>query len=191
VLPFFGYLASDIAPQEEAASAWSLGWDAVVAVGIIALAGMTAWLAWTTRRVVAAAGDDVRAEWRPVLLLEQFRGSNVGSLLPVVYVQDDSVGVTIRNTGRGPALEVSPVIQIAGVRIEALNHRLAIPPGGTEAVVWNGVLLGDADAVAGHVTYTDLADKRYRTSFLLRRHDPLDAVEWQRVDHVPDYTPAR
>jgi len=37
------------------------GWDALVAIGTLGLAGVTAWLAWTTRSLATAATEDQRA----------------------------------------------------------------------------------------------------------------------------------
>ncbi len=42
--------------------------ELLVAVGTLALAMFTAWLAFETRSLAQETEDDVRAEWRPVLM---------------------------------------------------------------------------------------------------------------------------
>jgi hypothetical protein len=71
------------------------GWVVFVAMGTVALAAGTAWLAWSTRRLVAQTKRDVEAQWIPVILpgegpIEQHRGN---------------YWIPIQNVGRGPALK--------------------------------------------------------------------------------------
>lgn len=80
---------------------WEFGWSALVAIGTLSLAGVTAWLAWTTRRVARADLANLRAQWRPVLVP---RGDPV-------FASDPATGewkaqLTIQNSGRGPALYI-------------------------------------------------------------------------------------
>src|SRR4051794_11432805 len=81
---------------------WAFGWEALVAVGTLALAGGTAWLAWTTRSVARATQAELAAAWRPLLVfhsasVEQRDGpADVRILL-----------FAVRNDGRGPALSVA------------------------------------------------------------------------------------
>jgi hypothetical protein len=72
----------------------------LAAGGTLALAGVTAWLAASTRKLAGETGDDVRSQSRPVLLLKDGsitveRQSEYG---PAVVT-----GVVV-NRGRGPAV---------------------------------------------------------------------------------------
>jgi hypothetical protein len=44
------------------------GWEALVAIGTIFLALVTAGLAWSTRRLAAATASEVEAQRRPILV---------------------------------------------------------------------------------------------------------------------------
>jgi hypothetical protein len=112
-------------------SAWTWGWEALVALGTIALAGVTAFLAFQTRRLASdtqrLAGEtknlaadtkqvaenealELRAEWQPVLVPAQHDG------VPLTYSAEPTIELIarIRNDGRGPALFVRALLQPLG-----------------------------------------------------------------------------
>src|SRR5207244_11064406 len=47
---------------------WDLGWEFVLAIVTLLLALVTAWLAWTTRRLARATSDEVQGQTRPVVV---------------------------------------------------------------------------------------------------------------------------
>jgi hypothetical protein len=85
---------------------WALGWDALVAVGTLSLAGGTYWLARTTKKVALADVANLRAQWRPMLVpfdeptfrADADTGQWTGS-------------IPIQNSGRGPALYVRATLE--------------------------------------------------------------------------------
>jgi hypothetical protein len=72
-------------------------WTALAAIAAIALAIVTGWLAFSTRKLARASTADQRAQWRPILTVD-----------PEGHVDyDDATGelsFELRNVGRGPAL---------------------------------------------------------------------------------------
>ena len=51
-----------------AAHPWAFGWEALAAIGTLALALGTVALAWTTRHLAEESAADLRSQWRPLLL---------------------------------------------------------------------------------------------------------------------------
>ncbi|MDP9227405.1 MAG: hypothetical protein M3P18_26875 [Actinomycetota bacterium] len=82
---------------------WAFGWDALVAIGTLALAGVTYVLARATRRLARETAEEVRGQTRPVVV-------PVHDTVDVSPKRNDSVGsyfevtVRLRNIGAGPAL---------------------------------------------------------------------------------------
>jgi hypothetical protein len=81
---------------------WALGWEALVAVGTLLLAGYTARLAFFTRRSVEAARDEQSATWRPVVIPLALK-TGVRDLPEEGLTLD----VVIVNKGSGPAFDVT------------------------------------------------------------------------------------
>jgi hypothetical protein len=50
------------------ADPWEFGWDALVAIGTIGLAGVTGTLAYMTWRLARSTAAEARAQTRPVLI---------------------------------------------------------------------------------------------------------------------------
>src|SRR6266511_786370 len=80
---------------------WAFGWDGLVAIGTLSLAGMTGWLAWTTRRVARADLVNLRAQWRPILVPD-----GEPNFAPDTERNEWTGRLAVQNTGRGPALYV-------------------------------------------------------------------------------------
>jgi hypothetical protein len=92
------------------------GWDAFAAIGTIALAFGTVVLALSTRGVAKASAEDVRAQWRPVVV--------PGSEVDVQFEEDFEVmAITVRNVGRGAAYYVDVALGVDGI-----YWPLMIPP---------------------------------------------------------------
>ncbi len=88
---------------------WALGWEALVAVGTLLLAGYTARLAFFTRRSVEAARDEQSATWRPVVL-------PLASKTGVRDLSEEglTLDVVITNKGSGPAFDVTACLSESG-----------------------------------------------------------------------------
>jgi hypothetical protein len=79
--------------------------ETLVALGTLALAVVTAYLAWKTRSLAIAATEDQRSRWRPILIAAD------------QVVDEDVEGelrIRVRNVGQGPALGVGGQLRIKG-----------------------------------------------------------------------------
>lgn len=61
------------------------GWEEATALSTITLATVTAWLAWSTRRLAREAGAETRANWLPVVVVET-SGTTADGFLPALEV---------------------------------------------------------------------------------------------------------
>src|SRR5581483_12364251 len=80
-----------------------MAWDEVTAVGTLAVAAVTAGLAWTTRRLATAAIREARANWQPVLIPE-ISDDVHKKIVEAKALADNVLTIGVRNVGRGPAL---------------------------------------------------------------------------------------
>jgi hypothetical protein len=138
------------------------GWDAFVALGTVGLAAVTAWLAWSTRSLAAAATRDQRAQWRPVVA--------VSTHAPVEY--DDKTGamsLEVRNVGRGPAFGVNAQLrsgkQPLGASVPGLGAT-TLAPGETfrlQARVTDPTKRVRGLAVTVEVSYYDITERWHQS----------------------------
>jgi hypothetical protein len=153
-------------------SPWAFGWTAVAGLATALLAGLTAWLAWSTRALARETDQDVRAAGRPIL-------TPAGAELDAQAIGErynTTLGVYLENTGRGPALNC----ELAGQR-----------PRSADAITWSACRVstiaagrsellnmeGSATPIYGQpapdlhllfiATYEDVARNRYRSTFVL------------------------
>jgi hypothetical protein len=88
-------------------------WDALVAIGTLALGGATFWLGWYTRKLARTSAADLQAQWRPIILPVP-----VGEPTARENVEYDEVEgvlrVQVQNAGRGPALFLQAVVDPRG-----------------------------------------------------------------------------
>ena len=152
-------------------TAWAWGWDTVAALGTLALALVTAWLAFSTRALAAASREDEEAQWRPVLV------SDVRA--PVAY--DSSTGelsFDVRNVGRGPAFGVSAQLrsgkQALGASIPTLGTAVALAP--TERFTMR-LLTKPEEHTTGRViqatlSWYDLSERVHEAVFTISAHVP-------------------
>jgi hypothetical protein len=80
-------------------ASWELGWDALVAIGTLLLAGVTLLLVLRTRDLARSSEADIRAQWRPIILPAYDDPDDFALLY-----REGVLYVGIRNAGRGPAL---------------------------------------------------------------------------------------
>jgi hypothetical protein len=85
-------------------------WEPVTAIGTLALAAVTVWLAASTRRLAREAGSETRANWRPVLVFEPLVEGSAGGSSAACLLSNGALSVSITNVGRGPALAISAFI---------------------------------------------------------------------------------
>jgi hypothetical protein len=179
-------------------------WDAWVAVGTLLLAAATGFLAWQTRRDVAAASETAEAALRSVEIAE--RALSVG-IRPVVTdieprepaaevvvwpnLRNIEINVPLRNVGSGLALLGGPTLEIelaeyTHLRSVALHTAL---PGGESSRIdfvleWDNAIRASQEfnrlhseikQFAAEVPYTDMnGDQPTRTRALVRLHDGED-----------------
>lgn len=134
---------------------WSFGWDALVAVGTVGLAAVTAWLAWTTREVARATRDELAASWRPLLVYSALRTRQTGD-----DTDERQLELVVRNDGKGPALAIAASTGLtvpSGFRAATSG---LIPVGG-EDVLTLSVPLEVRTSYRIGVDYVDLAGRKY------------------------------
>src|SRR5438874_3636234 len=101
---------------------WDIGWESIVALATLLLAGVTGWLAWTTRKLARATAEEVQGQTRPVVVptgdpirvgVEQVNPDQEGKppypgpgAVPGELRGSFSVTVPMRNIGVGPALNL-------------------------------------------------------------------------------------
>jgi len=152
---------------------WAFGWTAVAGIATALLAGLTAWLAWSTRALARETDQDVRAAGRPILTPA---GSEV-----VGDRYEIHLALYLENTGRRPALNC----EVSGVRpryagaitwtaccvsiIAAAGSELLKVEGTATPIP--GLPLPDLRLLfVAH--YEDVARNRYRSTFVLEGQEP-------------------
>jgi hypothetical protein len=106
---------------------WAFGGDALAAFGTLALAAVGFFLAWSTRRLATETATEVHAQWRPILVpvedsIQMFEkdlsqsDQQLANRFPSQTIDCRNVDtaellrrqveMTIRNIGRGPALDI-------------------------------------------------------------------------------------
>jgi hypothetical protein len=165
---------------------WELASIFGTAVGTTALAVATMTLVLATGRLAAQGSAEVRALDRPVLLLEQYTDAEVMSLgggggsvqvgtttVAGIHLGDGGVAISIRNVGKGPALNIQSELFVSG-GIEVADPTLiglALPVGGKWAIAWSG-LPEDTLCGRGQIRYKDVSGFGYLTAFVVRAKQP-------------------
>ncbi|HZO97085.1 MAG TPA: hypothetical protein VFB42_06910 [Gaiellaceae bacterium] len=173
------------------------------AIATLILAAFTALLVLATFWLARQGGDDVRAQWRPVLLLRTNRPADIapkrGEPIPLSqYVaprplidfknNDDgtyAVTLLVENVGRGPALEVRPWMDqpngaqaVGSGEQAAAGEYTAMAPGELTWFTWSRLTI--PDLATGSFSYTDISTVTHRTSFII---DPSGSnLVWQNVE---------
>jgi hypothetical protein len=152
-------------------SAWTFGWEALVAAGTLLLAGGTFVLAKSTRRLAAESAQEVQAQSRPIIVPSE------GSLR--VFRQAPSQGhkveLVLRNVGPGPALEVK-IVEGGGRMPWWTSPDIAVVASGEEYDLhlpfYDVAGAGDYTSDALTVQYQDLAGLSYSTEMWWLRDRP-------------------
>lgn len=155
---------------------WAFGWDALVAFGTLSLAGVTFFLAWSTRRLAVETATEVQAQWRPILvpvedsiqIFEKDLSDLERERIPDPDVDTRErirrrLEMKIRNIGRGPALEimVSHLWEAARPWTASSTDAGVIPPESEWLLKHQG--FSDERARDIRLQYRDLAGRRYVT----------------------------
>jgi hypothetical protein len=144
------------------ASQWGWGWDALVAIGTLALALATFGLAIGTFLTARAAGLEIRSKWRPVIV--------PAADVQVNWIEHDEVVVlAIRNIGEGGAFDVDagldlggsifPASRLAHGDTEPMNFA-ALPPAESLTLRFTHIHEQPTSA-AVVIDYSDLSGHRY------------------------------
>lgn len=128
---------------------WDLGWDSVVGFGTFALAAATGWLAKKT-------ADEIASQTRPVLVPAHGAESLTSEYLAKL------LRVQIRNSGRGPALDVQATLNPGRLAPQPW-HNASISPDACESLFFDGVSAPQATLTLV-LRYRDLADQAWESS---------------------------
>jgi hypothetical protein len=163
------------------ADPWAFGWDALVAIGTLSLAAVTFALVVATRRLATQGDAEIRAQWRPVLLVRdrvEVEGvfGNDG-----VSLHDSRLTVWVENVGRGPAFGVdAQILQLprpgpgygvprgwdAPAGGMSTQVSTAMAPGDLIPFVWHGVD-ETLEVPQGEFNYGDMSRARASSYFEL------------------------
>jgi hypothetical protein len=164
-----------------AASAWTFGWTAVAGIATAVLAGLTWWLARSTRDLARETDQDVRSSWRPIVVPSKAEGGASKAQLAKIRVIDRDrtfflkYEMSLTNVGRGPAincvLRPQPASAPGSKGITRDGFQVSNLPVGEELPVG---LTGDVDNLTGpdftqelqHVfelEYEDVAGTKHET----------------------------
>lgn len=105
-----------IAAAEES---WALGWTAIAGIATLMLAALTGWLAWSTRGLARETNQDIRSQWRPIMVVGGGGNRNVtivdmkDAVVESLRTDNPHVEVELNlwNRGRGPALNCVAIIR--------------------------------------------------------------------------------
>jgi hypothetical protein len=157
------------------------GWDAFVAIGTIALAIGTLILALSTRGLAKASAEEVRAQWRPVVV--------PGSEVDVQFEEDFEVmAITVRNVGRGAAYYVDAALGVEEIYWPAHDsapgrkgvENLAVFPAASELSLCFDLNERPKEAEV-LIDYTDLNGRPYSTRIQL---DEINVASVLRMSKV-------
>jgi hypothetical protein len=82
------------------------GWNALVALGTLALAAATYGVIRATRALAARADAELAAQWRPILIVRDRLSDDKSRGQPEIVYSDGTLMLFVENVGRGPALNV-------------------------------------------------------------------------------------
>jgi hypothetical protein len=143
----------------ESVAPWEFGWDALVAIGTLALAIVTGWLAFSTRSLARESAADIKAQWRPVIL------PGLGDKEALRY-ENERLEVRVVNADRGPALFVRATLDPHGLSPD-LWHLGSLAPGSDAVLNFGHVELGAFCQVL--LDYRDLAGRTFSSALVIDR----------------------
>jgi hypothetical protein len=163
---------------------WAFGWTAIAGLATAVLAGVTWWLAKSTRDLVRETDQDIRSQWRPIVVVDGDKSIDV----TVVKKRDSDeqlirIELELWNRGRGPALncvvktqdEASTYgCQYGKPRVAILSvdgsHEITLAGSVTKAEALSSIAPLSETLV---LIYEDVAENVYETTTVLLGGDPL------------------
>jgi len=146
-------------------------------IATLAVAAGTVTLAWATFRLGSRAGEEIRAQWRPVLLInikeqQQVFGGGLSIRLNPISREENLISMAVTNAGRGPALDVCAIPN------RGRAHRpTAIIGCGDEVVLavdLDGT--GELNSVVVELVYSDISGAGYSTTLLISLEEKPPAL---------------
>lgn len=126
------------------------------AVATLVLAGVTVVLVLATFRLGARAAEEMRAQWRPILILR--------SALSIQDAPNRRLRIEVENVGRGPAIGVRASARFPEGRVDSASQVSVLPVG--ERAEFDIELVRAVNAQPGHVAYTDISRAGYGSAFV-------------------------
>jgi hypothetical protein len=173
---------------------WTFGWEALVAIGTIALASGTVYLAWATRGVAEATNAELAADWRPVMLVRTLN-ERTDQPRADCRLEPERIDVSCRNVGRGPALNChAKLVSYPGG--ESINKGVAIPHGESETFRWRpppDETYNPFDSITFVIHYADLAGQAHQTVSIIHidKKRKVPVISFQRVEQPVRRKPRR
>lgn len=131
----------------------------VGAIGTLLLAIGTFWLAKSTSKVATESAEELRAQWRPVLIPAD------SSRLLGIRDSDDALVMSIRNSGRGPALHIRAQLDPLGMSPDDWG-RAAVADGAEAELAFSHMPTLPA-AMQLLLDYRDLTGRAYATAIVV------------------------
>jgi len=157
------------------------GWDAVIAIGTLALAAGTFLLALSTWRSARASAEDVRSQWRPAIA--------PGREADVKF-EEDAIWIRVRNVGRGAAYYVDAALGIGDYYVPADEFgsgrkgigNLAVLSPGEELGLSFGISDGRPASAEVLIDYADLNGRPYSTRIEIDQSIGPSALRMSKVE---------
>jgi hypothetical protein len=169
------------------------GWNALVALGTLALALATYGVIRATKALAERGDAEISAQWRPLLLVRERPPADQ----PGIVYEDGSLMLWIENVGRGPALDVQPWLDDFPAPGPAYGVPVDVPPGRgggmgsrLHTVIAHGDLLAyrwtdlgePREFLRGQFQYWDLSGGEHSTSFAFEVRESGPTLGLQLVD---------
>jgi hypothetical protein len=173
--------------------AWQ-GWQTLVAVGTLMLAGFTAYLALRTRALAIASRSELSARSRPALVTAEdtimaVEASGVRKRLPdAAYVHTETMILGVRNVGEGPAFNA----RFRANRWMNESDIMTLAVGDAAPMMLtlvDGWIFSVSEGATFSVVleYEDIAQHTYYTKIALSIEDLTDPRQYAEVQSVVVY----
>jgi hypothetical protein len=173
-----------------AAESWALGWTAIAGLATLVLALLTGWLAWSTRELARETNQDIRSQWRPIMVVSGRGNENVRIAdmkdARVESLRSDNplveIDVSLWNRGRGPALNCVATIRAteSAFASEYITNRISVLSVDAKVdLLLTGVMKDDKALSSGEnfsevldLVYEDVSGNVYETTAALLGGSP-------------------
>jgi hypothetical protein len=148
------------------ASAWTFGWEALVALGTIGLAVFTAGLGWVALQQITLQRRAVEAATKPHVFPAPPRGW--GDDNDWRQLKDWRTGIPVTNGGPGVALNVTAQLRwssAGGIMGETMPTSIGPGESATLALRYSGEVTKEWESVQGLLYYSDAPGALWETEF--------------------------